>query len=54
MIAMKKDKERVLVFIGVNDKNEDMIFLDDPEKNILVDMGQKCPPYCNEDSPLIK
>jgi hypothetical protein len=54
MIAMKKDKERFLVFVGVNDKNEDIIFEDDPSKNILVEVGQKCPPFCNEDSPLTK
>ena len=37
MIAMKKEKERVMVFVGVNDKNEDIVFLDDPAKNILVE-----------------
>lgn len=41
MIAMKKEKERVMVFVGVNDKNEDIIFEDDPSKNILVEVGQK-------------
>ena len=54
MIAMKKDKERVLVFIGVNDKNEDIIFEDNPAKNIIVENANRCPPFCPEDSPLIK
>ena len=54
MIAMKKEKERVMVFFGVNDKNEDIVFEDDPAKNILVDNPSRCPPLCSEDSPLNK
>jgi hypothetical protein len=52
--GMKENKEVCVVFVGVNDKNEDIIFEDDPSKNILVEVGQKCPPFCNEDSPLTK
>ncbi|MFN5422858.1 MAG: hypothetical protein ACK5AO_06300 [bacterium] len=52
--GMKENKEISLVFVGVNDKNQDILFEDDPSKNILVDLPQKCPPYCNEDSQLAK
>jgi hypothetical protein len=43
-----------MVFVGVNDKNQDIVFVDNPRKNILVEVGSRCPPFCPEDSPLIK
>jgi hypothetical protein len=52
--GMKENKEVCVVFVGVNDKNEDIIFEDNPAKNILVDNPVKCPPFCPEDSPLAK
>lgn len=54
MIAMKKEKERVMVFVGVDDTNQEILFEDDPSKNILVDLPHRFPPNCNEDSPLAK
>lgn len=50
--GMKENKEVCMVFVGVNDKNEDIIFLDDPEKNILVEQSQRCPPLCGKDTSL--
>ena len=49
---MKFRNELYILFAGVNDSNQDIVV--EGTENILVDMGQKCPPYCNEDSPLIK
>lgn len=54
MIAMKKEKERVMVFLGVNDKNENIVFVNNESANILVEDGARCPPYCPEEYVLIK
>jgi hypothetical protein len=54
MIAMKKDKERFLVFVGVNDKNEDIVFVNNESENIIVEDGQRCPPLCSQESLLDK
>lgn len=43
-----------MVFGGVDDKNQEILFEDDPSKNILVDLPLRCPPFCDEDSPLNK
>ena len=45
MIAMKKEKERVMVFVGVNDKYEDIVFANNESPNILVEEGARCPAY---------
>ena len=50
--GMKENKQVTMIFVGVNDKDQDIV--GEGTANILVDMGQKCPPYCNEDSPLTK
>lgn len=50
--GMKENKEVCMIFVGVNDKNEDILFEDDPAKNILVEIGQKCPPLCAEKTAL--
>jgi hypothetical protein len=50
--GMKENKQVTMIFVGVNDKDQDIV--GEGTENILVDMGQKCPPYCNEDSPLTK
>jgi|688.fasta_scaffold02101_7 hypothetical protein len=52
--GMKENKQVCMVFVGVNDKNQDIVFVDNPRKNILVEVGSRCPPFCPEDSPLIK
>jgi hypothetical protein len=54
MIAIKKEKERVMVFVGVNDKNEDIVFVNNESENIILEEAQRCPPNCSEDSPLVK
>ena len=51
---MKFRNELYTLFVGVNDKNEDIVFEDDPAKNIIVEEAQRCPPICTEDSPLTK
>ncbi|MFN5423011.1 MAG: hypothetical protein ACK5AO_07080, partial [bacterium] len=51
--GMKENKEVCVVFVGVNDKNEDIVFINNESENILVDWAQRCPPNCNEESPLM-
>lgn len=52
--GMKENKEVCVVFVGVNDKNEDIVFLNNESQNILLEEGARCPPYCPEESVLIK
>lgn len=52
--GMKENKEVCVVFVGVNDKNEDIVFLNNESPNILVEFGSRCPPFCPEESVLTK
>ena len=52
--GMKENKQVCMVFVGVNDKNEDIVFLNNESPNILVDISSRCPPYCPEESVLTK
>jgi hypothetical protein len=52
--GMKENKEVCVVFVGVNDKNEDIVFVNNESENIILEEAQRCPPNCSEDSPLVK
>ncbi len=52
--GMKINKEVCVVFVGVNDKNEDIVFLNNESPNTLVEFSSRCPPFCPEESVLTK
>ena len=52
--GMKENKQVCMVFVGVNEKNEDIIYENDQAKNRLVEFAQRCPPVCDVNSPLTK
>ena len=50
--GMKVDKTICLIFVGVDSNNEDIVEGVKYEKEVLVEYGQICPPFCPVDSPL--
>lgn len=51
---MKFWNELYIFFVGANDKNEDIVFLNYKSPIILVEFGSRCPPFCPEESVLTK
>lgn len=51
---MKFRNELYIFFVEANYKNEDIVFLYNEPPNILLEEGARCPPYCPEESVLIK
>lgn len=50
--GMNDQKKVCLVFVGVNQDNEDMVGTED-KPGILVELGRECPPACALKSPLL-
>lgn len=51
--GLKADLNLCVIFVGVNDKDEDIIgLLKGDGEDIIVDDGMRCPPYCPPPPPL--
>lgn len=54
--GMDENKNVRLVFVGVNDKNQDLLPLKNTESGAggptIQERGQRCPPICPDGSPL--
>jgi hypothetical protein len=48
----KENKSICLVFVGVNDQNDDMVGTEN-NPGVFVEQGKECPPACAAQSPLL-
>lgn len=50
--GMKENKSICLIFVGVNEQNDDMVGTEN-NPGVLVEFGRECPPSCSNPSPLL-